>query len=76
MAEQQTEELLGCPFCGGIPKYSPEEDSVAHPGEGWPHQLSHSCPVFETQMLVRVARKTGTKAELFQKWNSRQTVDA
>ncbi len=74
-AISRTEELLGCPFCGGTPKYSPEADSVAHTGQGWPHQLTHNCPVFETQMLVRVPRKTGTKADLFHKWNSRQPVD-
>lgn len=67
-------ELKPCPFCGLFPAYSPEADAAYHKGEGWPHQLVHSCKVFETVLLVRVPRKVGTKEQLFDKWNTRYEV--
>ena len=69
-------ELKGCPFCGLIPAYTPEADSLLHAGEGWPQQLVHSCKIFETALLVRVPRKIGTKEQLFAKWNTRAQTEA
>ena len=62
-----TDTLKPCPFCGGEPKYIPACKSAAHPGQGWPDQIVHDCPLTETQMLFR----GNSEQDVTRKWNMR-----
>jgi hypothetical protein len=65
-------EVLGCPFCGEMPEYSPRAQGHA-PEYWWPHTLNHNCKVVGQQICVRAhnAGLPDTKESVFQIWNTR-----
>ena len=65
--------LLGCPWCGKKPEYTPACLDTNNPPYGWPHTLMHNCKVIGRQICIRhdYTNTEDTKEAVFKTWNSR-----
>ena len=65
--------LLGCPFCGEQPEYSPAAKDPNNPPYGWPHTLNHNCEVIGRQICIRCdySKCEDTKEAVTAVWNTR-----